>query len=64
MPRKITDEEFRKACDRFLKAREVGHVNFKDQIKTDAAREHMLRKRRKQDKLDRIVDSIERESKG
>ena len=62
--KKITDADFRRACDKFLAQRETGHVNFRDQIKTDADRERQLRLRRKQDKIDRIVDSIERESRG
>ena len=63
----ISDEQLRRACDKFLAKRETGHVSFRDQISKDAKRERERRLRRdknKQDKLDRIADRIERESRG
>ena len=65
--KKVTDEQVRKACDRFLAKREIGHVSFRDQISNDAQRERerrIKREKKKQDRLDAIADKIERESRG
>ena len=59
---RVSDEQFRAACDRFLMKREQGHLNFRDQISTDAEREKHRRARLKQEKLENIAQSIERDS--
>ena len=63
----VSDEQMRRACDKFLAKRETGHVSFRDQISKDAKRERERRLRRdkdKESKLDAIADKIERESRG
>ena len=63
----ISDEQMRRACDKFLAKRETGHVSFRDRISKDAryARDRRVRlNKNKESKLDEIADKIERESRG
>lgn len=62
----ISDEQVRRACDKFLAERETGHVSFRDQISKDAKRERerrLQREKQKRDALDEIADKIERDSR-